>query len=166
MNIEFSTILDLKVSKENVKMIKNEIEKINDNMLEINFEDKANGCAISNEEIYGPSLHIETWYAGEINGDIGIRLEFRFYYSKDEIRKKENIENILVYINSLSRENGKNDLKALVKPGFYNLEEKYFTIIKKCLITHDFVGVNSYEIKEFVKHLNEIEESEKTVIYK
>lgn len=166
MNIDFSTILDLKVNKENVKMIENEIEKINDGMLGISFEDQANGHTGGSKELYGPSLYVKTWYSGEINGNIGISMKFGFSYPRSEKKKKENIENILIYVNSLSGKNEKNKLEASVKPSFYSLEEKYFTLIKKCLIMHDFIGVNPHEIKEFVKHLNEIEESERTVTYK
>ncbi|MEJ4051247.1 hypothetical protein VSK94_19035, partial [Clostridioides difficile] len=78
----------------------------------------------------------------------------------------ENIENILIYVNSLCSKNVESDLIANVRPKFYKLEEKYSTRIEKCEIRHEFIGINKQEIKEFLEYLTEIEKSERTVIYK
>lgn len=101
MNIDFSTILDLKVNKENVKMIEKEINKINNDIFDISLKDCANchvGCV---KETAGKSLKIETWGHGEINSKIGIRLRFNFYYSKSDKVDIENIENCTIKVNDL-----------------------------------------------------------------
>ena len=166
MNIDFSTILDLKVNKENVEMIEKEINKINNDIFDISLKDCANSHTGSVKETIGKSLNIETWGHGEINSKIGIRLRFNFYYSKSDKVDIENIENILIYVNSLCSKKAESDLIASVRPGFYKLEEKYSTRIEKCEIRHEFVGINKQEIKEFLEYLAKIEKSERTVIYK
>lgn len=166
MNIEFSTILDLKVNKENVEMIEKEINKINNDIFDISLEDSANGHTGCVKETIGKSLKIETWGHGEINSNIGIRLRFEFYYSKGDKVDIENTENILIYVNSLCSKNVESDLIANIRPGLYKLEEKYSTRIEKCEIRHEFTGINKQEIKEFLEYLTKIEKSERTVIYK
>lgn len=167
MNITFSTILNLKVNKENVEMIENEVEKINDSMLDISFKDSANGHIGLRKETSGPSLYFDMWSSvGEHTSSIGVTLKFVFQYTRDDLEKKENIKNILIYVNSFSKENEENEIEALIRPSFYRLEEKYSTLIKQCQVRHAFEGVNSKEIKEFLEHIEHIEESERTVIYK
>lgn len=170
MDIKFSTILDLKVNKKNVEMIENEVEKINDGMLGISFADHANGYAVLHKEIIGSSLYFDIWSStcNGITSNIEVILKFVLDYPMDNKRKKENIENIkniLIYINSLSGKNETNDLSAYIRPFLYKLIEKYSTHIEKCLITHEFVGVNQNEIKEFLKHIIKIEESSRYLIY-
>ncbi|HBF5866218.1 hypothetical protein KGF43_15675 [Clostridioides sp. ZZV14-6044] len=170
MDIKFSTILDLKVNKKNVEMIENEVEKINDGMLGISFADHANGYAVLHKEIVGSSLYFDIWSStcNGITSNIEVTLKFVLDYTMDNKRKKENIENIkniLIYINSLSGKNETNDLSAYIRPFLYKLIEKYSTHIEKCLITHEFVGVNQNEIKEFLKHIIKIEESSRYLIY-
>ncbi|HBG4932973.1 TPA: hypothetical protein KQF29_002205 [Clostridioides difficile] len=166
MNIDFSTILDLKVNKENVKMIEKEINKINNDIFDISLKDCANGHVGCVKEISGKSLKIETWSHGEISSRIGIRLKFEFYYSKGDKVDIENIENILIYVNSLCSKNIESDLIANIRPRFYKLEEEYSTRIEKCEIRHEFIGINKQEIKEFLEYLTKIEKSERTVVYK
>ncbi|MFL8710805.1 hypothetical protein Q3304_08565 [Clostridioides sp. GD02377] len=166
MNITFSTILDLKVNKENVEMIENKVEEINKGMLDISFKDSANGHFGLRKETSGPSLYFDMW--GSTDGytsDIGVTLEFCFQYTSDDLEKKENIKNILIFVNSFSKENHNNNIEALVNPNYYRLEEKYFTLIKKCLVKHEFTGVNPNEIEKFLHYIEEIEKSKRTVIY-
>ncbi|MFJ1488467.1 hypothetical protein ACIJV6_14140 [Clostridioides difficile] len=170
MDIKFSTILDLKVDKKNVEMIENEVEKINNGILGISFADYANGYAVLHKEIIGSSLYFDicnsTWNG--ITSNMEVTLKFVLDYTMDNKRKKENIENIeniLIYINSLSVKNETNNISACIRPFLYKLVEKYSTHIEKCLIKHEFVGVNQNEIKEFLKHIVKIEESSRYLIY-
>ncbi|MDC9421672.1 hypothetical protein PSL90_18165, partial [Clostridioides difficile] len=61
MNIDFSTILNLKVDKENVEMIEKEINKINNDIFDISIKDCANSNVGIVKETVGKSLNIETW---------------------------------------------------------------------------------------------------------
>lgn len=160
MEIRYWSALNIKFNENNIENLKNKIEELNNSIFKIEFTNVKHIYDYEKEDAYTNmtiSLHqkVEPFFeyeSKEIDIDLFCSIS---KYDENKVEMFDKLNEILIYINSLSLDNSMNSFNAKIDAS-NKINDRFSTSITEYFVAHLIKGVNKNEINEVLEYCIEL----------
>ncbi len=156
MDIRYWSALNIKFSESNIEDLKSKLNNLNNSIFKIEFTDEKHIYNYEKEDVYTNmtiSLHqkVEPFFeyeSEEIDIDLFCSIS---KYDENKVEMFDKLNEILIYINSLSKENSMNSFTARIDAN-NKISDRFSASITEYFVSHLIKSINKDEINEVLEY--------------